>query len=203
MSTDEKQRRDTRIPKFVLAKVVGPTPGPLEVGYYVPSDTFRAVVEHIAVVKPTGELVALTGSANNERTPESIADALLFAGAGQLFAALVAMGPCGQCEHAECLLARAALLKARPSYVFPVAAAEPQETLAEALHSSGTLPLAIGIRVQIRGGISDGVAVVVEHMFCGECCIPSYRVRREPGSFGFWSTDTGVWHARDTEVVRG
>lgn len=67
------------------------SPGPLEVGFYVPTARFLAVREHVAVMKPGGELIALTGSSNNDEKDQSLADARLYAAAPDLLAACEAL----------------------------------------------------------------------------------------------------------------
>lgn len=47
----------------------------LEVGYYSPTDDFRAITEHIALMRPYGGIVALLGPASD---PQSLVDAHFF-----------------------------------------------------------------------------------------------------------------------------
>lgn len=58
--------------------------GPLEVGYYTPSDSFRAITEHIALMRPDGGLIALFGPATD---PQSFKDAHLFKAVPALYEA--------------------------------------------------------------------------------------------------------------------
>ncbi len=62
-----------------------PTPGPWEVGYYTPTERFRATPEHVAVCRPDMSLVAVTGPTGCR---QSEADARLMAAAPDLLAAI-------------------------------------------------------------------------------------------------------------------
>lgn len=64
----------------------GFTEGPLEVGYYTPTEKFLAVREHVAVMKPNGQLIATTGPAGGNADDASHADARLFAVSSDLLA---------------------------------------------------------------------------------------------------------------------
>jgi hypothetical protein len=66
------------------APTAAPTDGPLAVGYYRPTETFRGVAEHAAVMRPDGSLVATTGPSDD---PRSLADAQAFAATPRLVAA--------------------------------------------------------------------------------------------------------------------
>jgi hypothetical protein len=59
-----------------------PTAGPLEVGYYVLTESFRSIPEHMAVMRPDGGLIALVGASTD---PQSLADALMFRATPALF----------------------------------------------------------------------------------------------------------------------
>lgn len=102
----------------------GPTTGPLEVGYYTPTEKFRAVREHVAVMKPDGQLIATTGPTGDQIdvNDSSHADARLYVAASELLAALSDLmrdvPPCShQPEPEVCryCFARATIAKARGS----------------------------------------------------------------------------------------
>lgn len=62
------------------------TKGPLAVGFYVPTEAFREIEEHAAVMlEGDGDLIAICGPSND---PVSIADATLYAAAPDLLDAL-------------------------------------------------------------------------------------------------------------------
>lgn len=57
------------------------TPGPLLRGYYLPTEKFKAIKEHVCVMRPDGALIAICGPTGE---PASEADALLYAAAPEL-----------------------------------------------------------------------------------------------------------------------
>lgn len=60
------------------------TTGPLVVGVYMPSAEFLQIPEHVAVMKPTGELIAITGKAQGKNEERSKADAELYCIAAEM-----------------------------------------------------------------------------------------------------------------------
>lgn len=69
------------------------TQGPLEVGYYTPTPKFLNAREHVAVMKPSGALIAVTGPVGEyvDKNDSSHADARLFAAAADLLKACEAV----------------------------------------------------------------------------------------------------------------
>ena len=61
------------------------TPGPLSVGYYLPTNHFRSIMEHVCVMRADGTPVAICGPSAD---PQSEADARLIAKAPELVKAL-------------------------------------------------------------------------------------------------------------------
>lgn len=75
-SAEKREGPSTRLPS--------PTGGPFEVGYYAPTDEFRSITEHMAVMRPDGRLIALVGPATD---PQSLVDAHMFKATPALYAA--------------------------------------------------------------------------------------------------------------------
>jgi hypothetical protein len=78
------------------------TPGPLEVGFYRPTERFLMAKEHVAVMRPDGSLVAVTGPSQGADADVSRADARLFAIAAEMFDQLRFLDdmarPCDTCS---------------------------------------------------------------------------------------------------------
>lgn len=88
------------------------TPGPWEVGFYLTTEAFRAIMEHRAVMRPDGALLCVTGPSGDA---DSDADARLMAASPKLLEALKGLVACSHGEGVECVhykRAHAAIAKA-------------------------------------------------------------------------------------------
>jgi len=107
-SERKKKQKQKREPETVFSPLCN-----LRVGTYDATETFRSVNRHIAVCRPNGELIAVTGP-DDDVTGESERIAQLFAAAPDLKAACEAISKADNYDEIEAAkeLAKAALSKA-------------------------------------------------------------------------------------------
>lgn len=133
------------------------TPGPLERGYYRPTDAFHSIKEHVGVMRPDGSLVAICGPTGDTA---SEADALLYAAAPELLEALKLYLMAGHKEarHQASVVAKAAIDKAEGRD-------QPESAVPAAVLHHGTL----GGRTDCGKQIDGAAIVSFYEATCPDC----------------------------------